>query len=447
MGPGCLLAQEAQGNFDDAKRALKGGDYIRAETEFRALLDANPKSPELLDNLGIALHLQGKSQAAISIFERVIRLKRFPDAVALLALNYCQNHEFGRATPLLEEARENLEDPNILATLAPCFLEAGLPESAVFAYEKLVKINFPHTDENAINLIRAYFDLSRKLLDLLISIPQGVQYARVIEAAKNDGSLDAKSLFPKAYQAAPYLKVDMSIGDLIKRLGSHPRDPSLLYILGVKCVEQAAEDFEKAQQKWAGSIALSQLVAELKDSQGDRDGAILAYEEILASHADAPASIHFALGLLYGQRHRWEDALRQYRMLGVQNNGSLYVTQRICEALLRLGQDTPAIELLGSIVSNPDAPFWALRDMGLAEQHLGHEEIALKYFERARQLDQSDFTVHYHLSRIYRRLNKMQAAANEQAILKRLKQPQDAENGPVCLVATNCSNTTAKRSK
>ena len=414
------IAAQTTPSFDAAKKSLSDGNYARAEAEFRSLLVTHPNSPEILDDLGIALQLQNKSADAITTFERVLKLKRFPDAVALLAMDYCRNHDFDRTTPLLKEAKAFLNDPNIMASLGSCYLEADQPETAVFVYEKLVELRLPPEDENAVNLIRAHFDLSRKLLESLASLPQGFVYARAIQTAKSDGSLDASSLFPKAYENAPYLKASMSIDEMVGLLASHPNDPPLLYILGVRCAERAGEEFDRAQDKWPGSLALGQLIAELKDSQGDRDGAIQQYEEILATHPEAPDSVHFDLGLLYAERRRWQDALQQYNAIKSEAGGSLYLKQRISEAQLHLGDNQAVMELLKNIVSNPGVPFWALRDYGEAAEGVGQEQTAIGYLKRASALDPGDALIHYHLLRVYHKLNEPKAAAAELASYRQL---------------------------
>jgi tetratricopeptide (TPR) repeat protein len=404
----------------DAVQALHQGNFVRAEAELLALSATNPNSPEILDDLGIAYQLQGKTDDAVRIFERVLKIKRLPDAEAMLASDFCRDHDFTRAIPLLNEAKAHLDDPNIMATLGPCFLEADQPADAVLVYQKLVNLKTPPEDENAVNLLRAYFDLSRKLLEALAALPAGAIYTHAVKTAKSDGSLDATSQFRMAYNDAPYLKQSMSIDDEINLLKSHPNDPPLLYILGVKCAERAAEDFDRAQDRWPDSIALNQLIAELKDAQGDRNGAMETYEDILAKHPEAPSSVHFALGLLYGERRRWDDALEQYRSIEPETAGSLYLKQRISEALVHLGQNQAVIDLLNEIVTRTDAPFWALRDYGEAAEGLGRAQTARDYLERAIRLDSDNSSIRYHLYRIYNKLNDSKAAEAELSIFKQI---------------------------
>ena len=415
-------AGQSSATLGDAIQALHQGDYVRAEAQLLALSAADPNSAEILDDLGIAYQLQGKTDDAVRIFGRVLKIKRLPDAVAMLASDFCRDHEFLRAIPLLNEAKAHLDDPNIMATLGPCFLEADQPDDAVLVYEKLVNLKTRPEDENAVNLVRAYFDLSRKLLGTLSTIAGGAIYTKAVQTAKSDGSLDASSLFPVAYKDAPYLKQNMSVEELINLLKSHPNAPPLLYILGVKCAERAAEAFDRAQDQWPDSIALDQLMAELKDAQGDRNGAIETYEDILAKHPEAPSSVHFALGLLYGERRRWDDALEQYRSVESEATGSLYLKQRISEALVHLGQNQAVIDLLNKIVIRTDAPFWALRDYGEAAEGLGQQQTALDYLKKAGRLDPGNASVHYHLVRIYHKLNDPTSAEAELSIFKHLSE-------------------------
>jgi tetratricopeptide (TPR) repeat protein len=407
-------------NLGDALQELQQGHYARAEAELSALAAVNPNSPEILDDLGIAYQLQGNTDVAVTLFERVLKIKRLPDAMAMLASDLCRNHDFQRAIPLLNEVKAHLDDPNLMATVGPCFLEADKPADAVIVYEQLVKRKALPEDENAVNLVRAYFDLSRKLLETLATLPGGAVYTHAVQTAKSDGSLDARSQFRAAYQATTYLRESLSTDDEIRLLMSHPNDAPLLYILGVKCAERAAEGFDRAQDEWPDSIALNQLIAELKDAQGDREGAMHAYEEILAKHPEAPPDVHFALGLLYGERGRWDDALEQYRSVAAEAAGSLYLRRRISEALVHLGHNQAVIDLLSNIVKKTDAPFWALRDYGEAAEGLGQEQIAIDSLKRASRLDPGNSSVHYHLVRIYHKLNDPKAAEAELSIFKQL---------------------------
>lgn len=418
---GPLFAQQSETSLAQLQQYLRNGHYQEAEAGFRNLATSNAGSADVLEALATALQLQGKTSEAIPVFERVLELKRLPDAIASLAVDYCRNHQFDRAEPLLKEARAFLNDIDLAAMLGPCYLEANQPEIAVKVYERLVASGISPRNENTANLVRSYFDLSQKVLGQLIGMPEARNYAIVITQAQKNGSYDAEGLFPQAYQAATYLKPEMSVSELASFLEWHSKDAALLYLLTVRAAEQAEVLFDNMQQQWPSSVAVGQLRAEFKDAGGDRDGAIHEYEQLLAEHPDAPASTHFALGFLYAERLRWQDALAQYRIAYPDGKGSLYLTQRISECLLHTDEYKAVEPLLRNVVQGEDAPFWALRDYGEAEEQQGNTAAALKYLRRASALEPADASIHYYLFQLYRKLSQKDAAAREMALFRQLR--------------------------
>jgi tetratricopeptide (TPR) repeat protein len=419
-----LLAQQSQTDLAQLQKYLRSGQYQEAEAGFRNLATRNGGSADVLDGLATALQMQGKTNEAIPVFERTLKLKRLPDAVASLAVDYCRNHQFDHADPLLKEAGAFLDDLNFAAMLGPCYLEANQPEIAVTVYERLVAAGISPRDENTANLVRSYFDLSQKALQQLIATPEAQNYAHVITEAQKDGSYDATALFPQAYRAATYLRPEMSVSDLASLLGTHSGDAALLYLLSVRAAEQAQDLFDHMQQQWPGSVPTGELIAEFKDASGDRDGAIHEYEQLQTEHPDAPAAMHFALGLLYAERLRWQDALAQYRIASPDGKGGLYITQRISECLLRTGEDKALERLLRDVVQGEDAPFWALRDYGEAEENQANASAALKYLIKASALEPADASIHYRLFQLYKELSQKDAAAREMALFHQLRTKQ-----------------------
>jgi tetratricopeptide (TPR) repeat protein len=416
-----FFAQQSETRLAQLQQYLRNGHYQEAEAGFRNLARSNAGSTDVLEGLATALQMQGKTNEAISAFEQVLKLKRLPDAIASLAVDFCRNHQFNRAEPLLKEARAFLDDVNLAAMLGPCYLEANQPEIAVKVYERLVASGVSPSDENTANLVRSYFDLSQKALQKLMGMPEARNYARVITEAQKNGSYDAKDLFPQAYQAATYLNPEMSVSELASFLEGHSEDAALLYLLGVRAAEQAEDLFDRVQQQWPDSVVAGQLRAEFKDAGGDRVGAIQEYEQLLAEHPDAPASTHFALGLLYAERLRWQDALAQYRIAYPDGKGSLYLTQRISECLLHTGKEEALEHLLRDVIQGEDAPFWALRDYGEAEERQGNTALALTYLKRASALEPADASIHYRLFQLYKKLSQKDAAAREMALFRQLR--------------------------
>src|SRR6266481_6405653 len=135
LGVGLLAQSEAK----LARQALERGEYKSAETMYRRLAQSAPSSPELLNNLGVALHYQGKSSEAIRVFENALRLKEMTASLALLGLNYCKLRDYDRAAGILHRAKRYFGDTAVLSVLGPCYLDAGEPLDAVLVYQELVK--------------------------------------------------------------------------------------------------------------------------------------------------------------------------------------------------------------------------------------------------------------------------------------------------------------------
>lgn len=422
LSVGPSFEQGIPDSLEPGRSSLKQGDYARAESQFRALLGVNPNSPEILDDLGIAQHLQGKSLEAIRTFEQVLKLERYPDAVTLLAVNFCKTEQYKRAVPLLNEAKAFWKDPNVMSMLGPCYLEANRPLDAVQLYEELIRRGSQPQDENAANLVRAWFDASRQLLDGLVSLPSGRPYLHAIKQALNNPTLDAKSEFTKAFREAPYLRPTMSMGELIAQYELHPQEPAILYILGILCAERASQDFTAAEEKWPDSISVLRLSAEMKASQEDLDGAIEEYEKLLIVFPAAPSSVHYALGNMYAGQLKWDKALVQYRLAQIGEPHNHVTMRRISECLAHLGEVEARREMLRGLVLETDAPFWALRDFGEIEQSAGHLESAVKYLKRASILQPDDASVHYRLGLLYARLSQPELAAKEFKMFRQLKQ-------------------------
>jgi len=421
LSGGILHAQVAPGSFEAAGESVRQGYYALAEVQLRALLTQRPDSPETLYEMGLVLHLQGKSLEAIRTFEKALKQKRYPDSVALLAVNFCRTERFDRALPLPEETKADISDPYILSALGPCYLESSKPLDAVLIYQKLSRLGTPRQDENQANLVRAWFDASRQSFDKLNSLPGSLRYMRTIQQARIDPDLDARSAFSDAYREAPYLKPNTSIGELIEQIDSHPKDPARLYVLGVLCAERASQEFAVAEERWPNSISVRRLTAEMKASQEDIAGAIQEYEQILVTFPDPPPGVHFSLGNMYTSRLKWEKALEQYRLAESGTRLSMISMRHISECLSHLGEFEAQRELLKDLIVDPDAPFWALRDFGEAEQDTGHRESAVRYLKRASSLRPDDESVHYRLSTLYRKLNQQDLAAKELIIYQRLK--------------------------
>lgn len=77
----------------EANRAYEAGEYARAETIYRELLEEQPDTPQLLFNLGNTLAQQGKTEASIETFNRYREVTPAPPERAPAEYNLGVLHE------------------------------------------------------------------------------------------------------------------------------------------------------------------------------------------------------------------------------------------------------------------------------------------------------------------------------------------------------------------
>ena len=165
-----------------AGTALERGDYSAAEAAYRNALRENPRSPELLTDLGITLQLQGRSTDAIDAFEQALKLKSMPRTYALLAEEKCKDRDLDGARPMVAKilAKDPLDLRN-LALVAPCYLELDEPVEAVQAYSALLNDpEFP-SDLAMIQLAKSYLLSAQFFSGRLAAAPGNAIYIQALE--------------------------------------------------------------------------------------------------------------------------------------------------------------------------------------------------------------------------------------------------------------------------
>ncbi|PYV37678.1 MAG: hypothetical protein DMG06_27435 [Acidobacteria bacterium] len=412
-----VLTTRLMGQTSDpsaAQRALDRGDYRRAEELYRALLGSGPTLPELHNNLGITLHLQGKSSEAIAVFRRALRLKEMPGTFALLGLSYCKLRQFDDAVPILLHAKRYFADSNVLSVLGPCYLDAGEPLDAVLVYKELVKQDVPPADENLVNLARANFRASKHFLGLLEGAPGNKEYLRAIEAARQNSSPNARGAIAIALRNAPYLSLDTGVEELGQLLLKHPNDPALLYVLGVVCGEEAMQNFQLCQSRYAGSVGVRRLYAEI----------------LLLRASPTPSGVHHDLAMLYRKRGAWDKALGEFELEQRTVPEDERVAVGISECLLHLGRYEALSRHLKPITVAKEPPEWALLDAASAAKELGRLDDAILYLHQATVHYPDSPTVHYRLSRLYHLAGRKDLARQENAVFSKLKGYQKIAKEP-----------------
>lgn len=152
---------DVEHRFHAGHAAMEAGQFDKAETEFRAVLDAMPGLPQARANLGLALFLQGKYEQSAGELEQVtVALPDLPAAHLFLGLSHLKLGASEQAIDALTRSLE-LDPANLEAhrALAACHLAKGDYASAVQEFQAAFSSNQDR--------IEAWYQLGRDYMGLM----------------------------------------------------------------------------------------------------------------------------------------------------------------------------------------------------------------------------------------------------------------------------------------
>jgi len=405
--------------FTNARRALDQGDYVSAERLYRKALSSNSRSFEALNNVGIALYLQGKRSQAIRYFQFALKQRYDLGTFAFLAAAKCGTRDVDGARPMLAQIGvQSIANPRVLALIAPCFVEAGDPVSAIRAYEALGKNGQIGDDELLIRLANAYLAATRVFFERLQKAPRSEAFVRALQQARESGSTNARVAFPLAMQQSLYLRGNITFPQAVDLLAEHPKDGSLLYVLAVLSGEHAMDLVLKCEETYEDSPWLEQFRAEMLANQGREEEAKITYEHLVERRPDLPG-LRSDLADLYRKHGDWEKALALFRQEEVANESDEHAAAGVSESLLELGRYRELKGYLEPKMRESRVPLWARLDLSSAHQKLGDPSEAIKILVAGEREDPSSKTIHYRLMRLYAQVGEMTSAEREKHLFER----------------------------
>jgi tetratricopeptide (TPR) repeat protein len=411
-------AGQSQTVLQDAQAALGRKDYKTAEGLYRKALSAEPNSPELLSDLGIALQLQGRSSDAIHYFQEALKRKYLPGTYALLAEERCRSGDLNAARPMLAKIlREDTKTPRLLVPVAPCFLDLDEPVESVEVYQALTNDPAFPQDLAHVRLAKSYLRSAQFFGHLLKSSPGSDVYTQAIEQARAAGSANARSAFATASQASPYFHPQLNLLQAVSVWRDHPNDTALLYQLNVLSGEESMKQIQYCVDTYPDSPYVGQLQADILAAQGNDDEAMSKYAFLMQSDPDLP-ELRYSFGMLYRKRGEWDKALAlfQQQLAADPNDGR--AAARVSEALVKLARYEQVRAFLAPRVAIQDAPLWARLDLATAERELGDYARAIQQLVVAEKDVPADTSVHYRLMRLYMMTGDTANAARERALCR-----------------------------
>ena len=138
--PKLLISDQQQFRLQQAVQAQTRGDLVSAESEYRALIGQNVRTPQLYSNLALICAQSARPDEAHDLWVKALAIDpAFPDALMNLANSYSQRGEIDRATGLYRRvisAHPHIVDAKYL--LANLHKSQGKLEQAAASYKQIM---------------------------------------------------------------------------------------------------------------------------------------------------------------------------------------------------------------------------------------------------------------------------------------------------------------------
>jgi tetratricopeptide (TPR) repeat protein len=340
---------------DRAGAALRSGDYVTAEREYRLVIAEAPRMAEAYTNLGLSCHLQKKFTAAIEAFERGVELQP----------------GMANAWLLLGIARFNINRPASALTALGKYSALRSGDFQGHYYTALCLLSLDRNRDAAAELSRA-LQIEPDNADALYHLAQC--YLRMAELLVRDrGHQGADS--------AAFRELQQRYEETVSRIAAV--DPN--------------------------SLRIRQLRAGYYQAAGETEKAI---DELRSLVATAPkvTGIYYTLGCLYLERREYDRAIAAFE-------SELRLAAPFPRTYLQLGhswmgKDEPARALpflRQAAQQEPESGVpWV--ETGRAETKLGKMDDAVRSFLKAIELNEAKSSVYYLLGTAYRKAGNTESA-------------------------------------
>lgn len=330
-----LHASHARALFEKARAFEQSGDWVAAESAYRACLAQDPASAEALSNLGLVLAKQERYPAAVSAYLHALRLKPNLTRVRLnLGLAYYKSGDRQSAIAQFQRyLRADPENRQARQLLATALLESDRYEEAVRLFESLM----PAEDLSVrLGLAIAYVRLRRtsdaqRLMEefagnensAAVQLALGQAYLGINDfdnaAARFNRALELNPSLPSAhfFQGITHWKqqdVDGAIGEWRLELQRDPASFEALFALGAALAEKGDQDEAKALLTKARGMRPHHAptlfyLGKLAWKQRRPDAAELLERSAKLDPNNRAA--HFLLSEIYRAQGRPQDAARE----------------------------------------------------------------------------------------------------------------------------------------
>ncbi|MGO9124390.1 MAG: tetratricopeptide repeat protein [Terriglobales bacterium] len=309
-------------------------------------------------------------------------------------------------------------------------------------YEQVVKLD-PRSAEAHSNLGLALYMLGtypRAITELrkALELNPRLDHTQVLLALSyfNTGEFDrAIPLLEKAYKTMQddpvvaahlglaYLrqeKDDQALVPLSHWVELEPNSADALYFKGKAAMYVASNSFAQLTKAAPDSYRMLQLRAEMLRQQNLTPAAITEYQKAIAQKPDA-AGLHYALGTLYQEGGRLDEALAEFHQELKLSPGDAMTDYLIGDIHLQRNELDEAQQYLSQALSVQPGLLEATLDLAKTYHAQGKVEEAVKLLQAAVAADPDDQDAHYLLFSLYKERGQAAEARRELQIFQELK--------------------------
>src|SRR5579872_572048 len=278
---------------------------------------------------------------------------------------------------------------------------------AIEEFQKALQLD-PRLDEAEVLLALSYFDTGQ----LQRAIPL---LEKAYQRSKDDPDI-------AAHLGLAYLRenqADKALVVLSHWAEIQPDNPEALYFKGKASQYVATHTFARLTRIAPDSYRTFQLEAEMLRQRGLAPAAINEYKKAIAQKPDA-AGLHYALGTLYREVGRLDEALAEFiQELRITDDPLTYYWMG--DVYLQQNNTARAQQSLLKALSIQPALIGAKLDLAKTYQAQGRTEQAVKTLQAVVASDPEQQEAHYLLFGLYKEQGQMDQARKELEIFQRLK--------------------------
>ena len=404
-------AQSYEDLFRQAADLSAHRQYAEAIEKYKAALRLRPGAPEAISNLGVMYHVSAQYAAAVSTMAEVVNSNPnlFP-AQLILGIDLVRLKRSSEAVPHLEAAtRLSPGNREARLALAASYVAIGRLSDAARLYAEQVS-SIRNDAEALYGLGICYERMAEKASRKLSKLPGGA-------------ALDKRFLSEYLNQRGELRLAEEALRDAA---AFEKHEPSLeakeTYASACRLAAKSRDAFarllERAPDSWQSTL----FVADVNRQQRKFLDAIAKYAAVAEAQPENPAPF-LGLSTVYWELGQFDKAEHYLKLVLHLNPSSAQALFELANIRVRQHREQEAVPLLKAYLAVDPDSLSACADLGRAYFHLGQNQQAALYLQRATPIDRKG-DIHYQLATVLKRLNRNSEAdaALEQSRLLRTRE-------------------------